>query len=692
MRSPRPAARLAAALTLVWAAAGVVAAAPAGASGLASVASLAPTVLGTDVVHGLAALEAANASTTTPGSTLLTLGVTVAEPDPAAVTALIDSANTPGSADYRDFPTPAQFAAQYGPTAATITAVSDWLSSGGLHVYSHPATPGYLSATGTVAQVGSLMKTSFVTFTTLHFLANTVGPTVPAAVLDVAGLNTGAVPRIADPTHKVNADSPPTGLLSPHDLWDIYDQPATDEGQGQSMALFGEGTVDFGGGDTVESYMRQFEAEYSLPQIPYSVSYFESSPSDTPTDTSGEGEWVLDAQAADGMAPKAAGLVDYFGAALTDADSIGSYLQWANDADGPLQGSTSYGSCEEVPDTYTVTQAAGGATYLGNPDQDAYEQAFAQIAAEGRTLFSASGDTAQGCGLATDVNGVTPDPLPVQNYPGISPNVVGVGGSVLYFNGETTTAGVTTPASRIEEYPWPYSSGGRSYFEPSNAFQAPALQPVSVAGTAAGNGLPVDPDTNYVDADGNAHPAGFPARLQPDVAALSGDVTGNGYTICDSGGCDDFGAGTSLASPLWLGMWTRIQALEPANSSGQFNGLGFAEATIYQLAKAPTYLKAYYDLGDPSETPPSVSDTNGSNAPAEGGFDTQTGWGVLDVAHFATLATGSTTYAPVNPSGTATPPAALAEAPLALALPIAGTLMLAGGVLWMRRRPGSRMR
>ncbi len=30
--------------------------------------------------------------------------------------------------------------------------------------------------------------------------------------------------------------------------------------------------------------------------------------------------------------------------------------------------------------------------------------------------------------------------------------------------------------------------------------------------------------------------------------------------ITDDNGADQQGAGTSLSSPLWLGMWTRIQA------------------------------------------------------------------------------------------------------------------------------------
>ena len=42
---------------------------------------------------------------------------------------------------------------------------------------------------------------------------------------------------------------------------------------------------------------------------------------------------------------------------------------------------------------------------------------------------------------------------------------------------------------------------------------------------------------------------------------MSGDVfTGNGLMITDDAGIDQQGAGTSLSAPLWLGIWTRIQA------------------------------------------------------------------------------------------------------------------------------------
>jgi hypothetical protein len=66
---------------------------------------------------------------------------------------------------------------------------------------------------------------------------------------------------------------------------------------------------------------------------------------------------------------------------------------------------------------------------------------------------------------------------------------------------------------------------------------------------------------------------GTVCRGLPDVSALSGDVIGNGYTVVT-----DMVPGTS--GPLWLGMWTRIQAAAP----DQAHGLGFAGGASMQVA------------------------------------------------------------------------------------------------------------
>ena len=657
-------------------------------------ASMAPKLLSGDVVAGLSSLLG-QPHTETPSGTSLTIGVTVANPDSAAVQSFITSANDPRSSDYRHFLTPQQFDARFGPTPATVSAVSAWLTGGGLTVHQHADTPSYLTATGSVGQIGTLMNTSFDTVTSSGLIANTKAPTVPDAVLGVAGLNTGTHPRVtSDPVHKraaassgpgTRADSPPTGLLSPMDLWDIYNQPSNDTGQGQGLALFGYGALDDGAGHTVESDLRAFEAEYNLPTIPYYSSFFSSDPSETATEVDGFDEWTLDAQAADGMAPGAAKLVDYFATEGTDPDIIGSYAQWANDPNGPLQGSTSYGDCEDTPGGSLIYNGPlAGVLYLGNPAQDQYAAVYAQAAAEGRTLFAASGDTDACPTVAVALNGATPVPVPIQDYPGVDTNVVGVGGTVIYFNGKTSSS----PASRIEDYPWPYSGGGQSHFITAPSQQASAIQPVTTAGTpaVAGVDVPVDPFTNLTDHHGTPYTTPQPARIQPDVAALSGDVTGDGYTICSSGVCDSFGAGTSLASPLWLGMWARVQAAEPANNQGAFDGVGFALPTIYRLAEGSAYLQNYYDVGSASETPPSVANSNGGGgtSPAEGGYDTQTGWGEPHLSTFITSATGSTDFTPTDPTGGAEAPGTpLPEAPLAALLPVVALL---GGALILRRR------
>jgi subtilase family serine protease len=732
MTSRRRIAATAASLTLV----GSLAAAPAlavpaqaadappGSTPDTGVASMAPRVLDGDIVFHLSALEAADPNTPASPSTELTLGVMVANRDQAGVASEARAVADPTSPQYRRFLSPSQFEADFGPTPGTVSAVQAWLAGGGLRTYTHDATPGYLTATGTVAQIGALMDTRFVQFTggsVGGLVANTVAPTVPAAVLGVAGLNTGTHPLTPHPLvasrTRVGTAAAASSLLTPQDLWDIYRQPAADEGQGQGLALFGYGTTvnDLSAGATpvttgppspqpgdtsVLLDLRAFEKEYGFPQIPYYLTYFTSAPGETLADDGGYSEWTLDAQAADGMAPDASKLVDYFATEGTDPDIIGSYLQWADDPTGPLQGSTSYGNCEDVPESATLgSTGAGAVEYLGNPNQDMYAAVYADAAAMGKTLFAASGDTGQCPVTVAALNGVTLTPSQIQDYPGVDPSVVGVGGTVISFSGGNGVSGTTpaTPAVRTDEDPWNYSGGGESLFIAAPPEQVAAVQPVTPAGTPypAGTNPPIDTAITVVDHHGNPQPAGTIARIQPDVAALSGNVAGNGYTICTGTAgatgtvCDSFGAGTSLASPLWLGMWARIQAAAPANAQGQYVGLGNALPVIYRLAAPSTYLANYFDTGNEMETPPSNPSSNGSlvDDPAAGGYDALTGWGAPNVSTFIANADGNPSATPTDPTGgfASAPPASLPESPLAIGLPLVGAAA-AWRVVTVRRR------
>lgn len=76
----------------------------------------------------------------------------------------------------------------------------------------------------------------------------------------------------------------------------------------------------------------------------------------------------------------------------------------------------------------------------------------------------------------------------------------------------------------------------------------------------------------------------------PDVAGESGDIATSSYDIYSDelGGASGEG-GTSLSSPLMMGMWARVQAA----SRG---GTGFADPRIYAVAEnATAYARDFHD-------------------------------------------------------------------------------------------------
>jgi hypothetical protein len=104
--------------------------------------------------------------------------------------------------------------------------------------------------------------------------------------------------------------------------------------------------------------------------------------------------------------------------------------------------------------------------------------------------------------------------------------------------------------------------------------------------------------------------------------------------------------GTSLSSPLWLGMWARVQAhhdaVDPQTLVGS-NSLGFANYAIYKLAQGA---KTSHDFSDV---------TAGANPlPAGPGYDFPTGWGSPNLSNLIADATGDGNTDPVSnvkPSG-----------------------------------------
>jgi pseudomonalisin len=540
----------------------------------------------------------------------LTVGVVLKNPNEAAETAFLNSIYNPSSSNYHQFLTPDQFDARFGVPASTVQAATAWLQNAGLTVTTINGATNYLLASGTAAQVGALFHTSFARFDAngRDFTANLTAPTVPASppiatVLGLNDYNRFSTPHVAKPvpatkwtTAAPGTSAPVTGLLHPRDVWSLYDMPSTNLGNGRTMAIFGWGVTT-----PVLSDLRSFEAENRLPAVPIYTYYF----GDTSTPDTNDGatvEWELDTQASTGMAPNVVNEKLYFAHHNTDADILAAFVGWVNDKNGPLQASASFGECENIPATAGVV----GTDSLEQPGNQVLKQAVI----EGRTLFSSTGDTGSSCPIVPEnTNGEATQVYPALNYPSSSPWAVAVGGTDLTSDGGT-------PPSRLAETAWEFGGGGNSVVQPAGQYQQ-GVAPTNCSFDENGN--PYAPGAG----------AGPVCRATPDVAAMSGDVfTGNGLMITDDSGVDQQGAGTSLSSPLWLGMWTRIHAASSKN-------LGFANYLLYKAGKGANYSRDFYDV------------TVGDNFPypAKPGWDNATGWGVPDVAHLMQDLTGSLTPA-----------------------------------------------
>ncbi len=560
--------------------------------------TLPTTVLAGDVLPGLQ--QARDLGPTAPGTKVL-VGVVFAHPHAAAVSRLERRIYNKHSAEYHHFLTPVQFATRFGNSGAAFARVEAWAKRHGMKLAHANTTRDYFTVVGTAKQAEHTFDVSLhnYRFRGQRFYANTAAPRVPAGlgVTGVIGLNSllkGSIP--SQPTRRTASPKPAqslcapavcVGLTTPQDLWSVYDAPTDNYGQGQQMAILGEGETD-----PVINDLREFEKLDGLPPIPVTVVHTEGPDADY-SDSSGETEWDIDTQSSTGMAPEALGETLYFGTSLSDASLLDDLASWVQDPHGALQASMSIDECEENP-----LSSSTGIGLFGASTQytESSEASLAQAVVEGRTLFNSTGDTGSSCPiLPVDVNGVGNELYPVVNYPASSPNVVGVGGTVLYTDGTgaATTGLAPSGASRVAEYAWTFSGGGTSV-----TFPEPSYQKNDAAPPATGDCLDAP--------DGSPVTGQVPCRAVPDIAAQSGDVPTNGYSIVSGGVADSQGGGTSLSSPISLGLWTRINAAAPAVTSEDekttYPGLGFANDVYYPDFKA--HSGDFFDVGGGASSPP----------------------------------------------------------------------------------------
>ena len=505
------------------------------------------------------------------GSTPLHIAAALQVNNKDALVQYVKAVSDPTSALYGDSLTVSQFVSAYAPTAPQAQAVVNYLASQGLSNIQVEPNNLFVTADGTAAQIGSAFNTSIGRFEqdgkTVY--VNMTDAQVPSSlagtVIAVLGLNNAG--RMSTPIRKQTVSSvgtPAVHFYPPQGFWTAYDVGSTPTGSNTVIAIFAEGDLT-----QVLIDLRIAEDANHLPQVPVQVEQVGlASP-----DTAGQGEWDLDTQMSTGMAGNVAKLIIYDTTSLTDSDVALMFNKFAQQNIAKA-GSASFGLCETF-------------AYLDG-SMLADDQVFLEAAAQGQTVFASTGDSGSACPVV-GANGVPLSGVPgMVMYPASSPYVVGVGGTTL-----TTTSGY----DYIAEIGWDAGGGGVSVWEYSPYWQQPVLPT-----TAAGKGVP---------------------DVSMDADIVSGALV---YTGCKPGQdpqatCQAVTGGTSLSSPLWLGVWARLQ-------SAHANQLGFALPKLYRLyQKPPAPYPGYHDI---------VGGCNGLFC-AIPGFDYVTGLGTPDVANLNTV-------------------------------------------------------
>ncbi len=523
--------------------------------------------------------------------------------DKAGAMDLVHREHNPRDVMYHRTATPAQFTAAFNPTGSQVNAVASYLVSQGFKGVSAEPNNLMVTATATAAQASAAFNTEIHAFKQFRGIvyAQVKDAQVPSAlggtVAAVLGLNniqlhTGVVS--ASRTHATAA--PPDACVATvipttndclrsytaHDFQAAYSglnyvqRNGTHSYSGtNSTTGYADSVAVFAQGDLrqVLPDLRTYEGVNNLPPASYSIV-----PVGIPSpDIAGLIEWDLDSQSSTGIAQEVRHLYMYDTTTLTDSDTGLEFNRFA-EQNVAREGNASFGECEVFP-------FADGAMVVD-------DEVFLEAAAQGQTVFVSSGDNGSACPVLLST-GIPASGPPGVSYPASSPYVVAVGGTTLVSASDTKAYG--------GEKAWEGSGGGPSMFENEPYWQ----KGVALADAAA-------------------------LRQVPDVAM---DADPNTGAIIYSNGVQSFVGGTSLASPLSMGVYARLMT-----SHG--DEMGFASPNFY-----------YEYLAFPAPTVPAIpSGPPGFQTNLVGGFhdiyvsgngqytalpryDLVTGLGTLDIGH-----------------------------------------------------------
>ena len=557
---------------------------------------------------------------------------------------LLAQQQDPQSSLYHKWLAPAQYGERFGLSANDVRKIVLWLQSEGFRVLNVARAQNFVVFSGNAAQVESAFLTPIHGFDVegeRHF-SNTVPPSIPAAlsgiVTGIRGLSNfrpksqaiHSKPRYTLPVSGGNIYS-----LAPGDIATIYDiaplYSANVDGTGQTLAVIGQTDVYFADLDDFRNYfgLSRFTCTANSSDVITACSttnfkyvLVNSDPGVPSTNDLAEAD--LDIEWSGAIARNAQ--VIYVNAPDPNSQGVWDAWYYAVDHDVAPVITMSYGQCE-------LMEAAAGSTGKGTFASD--ETELKQANSEGITFMNASGDSgAAGCDFQTTY----PTGGYAVSYPASSPEVTGVGGTLIPYGDYTSTYWSTdnsatggsatqyipeegwNDAQEWSEYCTAFPSAYPCTSNPGLSSWATAQSYKNIGVLASGGGL-----SNCVTATGGVcgtpPSGGFPqpswqaklaipgqstaVRFSPDVSLLA-SVYWPGYivctpieevetnsnqttSVCANGIANDLNTysvfgGTSVATPIFAGIVTLINGYLVKNGIQSTPGLGNINPNLYQMA------------------------------------------------------------------------------------------------------------
>jgi subtilase family serine protease len=502
-----------------------------------------------------------------PASKQLSINLALQMHNAAQLKSLVASGQTIGDA---------QFLATYAPTQAETQQAISYLTSMGFTNVAADPNRLLVSARGTAAQIDKAFNTSLHLFSagSSQIYGNTTPALVPSnlggIVVAVLGLNNvqaqtfirytastqqqGTAPPNPAPTPEpctitavpfvpvlLNVPEPPNPVTPPvqpppplpqiptvpgipvpasstvcernfyaNEYPSVYDAQNLPANTRFSEAVLGAGDPSLAVGDlhTNESYL-------GMPLTNVTVRNGTKLPT---SGNQGDDEWTLDMLSSTGLGGGAPGLVFYAAPDASDNSLEATINKWATGHHAPIM-NASLGLCEVQP-------WLDGAMH-------AVDQTLLYAAASGQTLFASTGDSGSQCFIeAVGENGY-PGDFPDVEWPAASSYSVAVGGTSLFSQQDLSYGG---------ENAWNEGGGGISYFEYEPSWGGSQQYVGGILLDNPGRGLP----DVAMDAD-------LDTGIFIYLSTISGATGGPGWYVS---------GGTSLASPLAMGMFDRIMTAD----------------------------------------------------------------------------------------------------------------------------------